>query len=89
MVSLPVSYEKLLNEIVDVCTYIDTIEEYKWDKKTPMGEYSSIKMEARNHYMIDKCDVLIAVYDGFSKGGTHNAINYAKKLGKKIIFVPI
>ena len=48
-----------------------------------------MKLEARNRYMIDKCDVLIAVYDGFSKGGTYNAINYAKKIGKKIIYVSI
>lgn len=82
-------YESLLDDIVDIKTYVDTIKEYKWDKKTPVGEYSPMKLEARNRYMIDKCDVLIAVYDGYSKGGTHNAINYAKKLGKKIIFVPI
>ena len=82
-------YEKLLNEIVDVRTYVDTIEGYNWDKKTQVGEYSSIKLEARNRYMIDKCDILIAVYDGYSKGGSYNAISYAKKIGKKIIYIDI
>ena len=82
-------YESLLDDVVDTHTYVDTIKEYEWDKKTPVGEYSPIKLEARNHYMIDKYDVLIVVYDGYSKGGTYSAINYAKKLGKKIIFVSI
>lgn len=38
--------------------------------------------------MIDNSDCLIAVYDNKSTtGGTVNAINYAKKKDKKIIYI--
>lgn len=36
------------------------------------------QMQARNEYMVDKCDLLIACFDG-SPGGTKRAIDYALK----------
>lgn len=44
-------------------------------------------MQKRNRYMVDNCDVLIAIYDG-KTGGTMNAVNYAKTVGRKIIIIP-
>lgn len=45
-------------------------------------------LQKRNIGMIDKADCLIAVYDKKStSGGTVNAINYAKKKDKKIIYI--
>ena len=35
--------------------------------------------------MIDKCDVLIAVWDGKPFGGTYKAIKYAESKGKQLI----
>lgn len=48
--------------------------------------YASWKMQKRNEWMVDNCDILLALWDG-SSGGTDNCIKYAKKQGKKIINV--
>lgn len=50
------------------------------------GEYAAYKMQVRNQWMVDMCDILIAVWDG-SQGGTANCINYAKSKNKQIIFI--
>ena len=46
------------------------------------GSYSAVKMQTRSQWMVDRCNILLAVYDG-SGGGTANCINYAKSLRKK------
>lgn len=40
-------------------------------------------MNLRNEWMVDNCDVLIAVWDGTS-GGTANCVKYAKSKNKNI-----
>lgn len=40
------------------------------------GPYHEWKMDRRNEWMVDNCDLLIAVHDG-SRGGTANCIAYA------------
>lgn len=40
----------------------------------------------RDKYMVDNCDLLLAVWDGIKAGGTWLTINYAQKIGKPIIF---
>lgn len=51
------------------------------------GGYAPWKMQKRNEWMVDHCDILVAVWDGTS-GGTNNCINYA--VGKKpIYYIPI
>lgn len=47
------------------------------------GGYSSYKMQKRNEWMVDSCDILIAVWNG-SEGGTFNCINYAIEKDKLI-----
>lgn len=42
--------------------------------------YSPEKMQIRNQWMVDNCDVLVALWNG-SDGGTANCIEYAQ--GKK------
>ena len=51
------------------------------------GGYTAAKMQVRNEWMVDHCDVLIAVYNGADSGGTFNCIQYAKSIDKKIIFI--
>lgn len=65
-------YQKILNQAV---------------KKTIVceGGYSPWKMLKRNEYMVDKCDLLFSVWNGKESGGTWRAIEYAKKLNKKIL----
>jgi uncharacterized phage-like protein YoqJ len=41
------------------------------------GGYHPSKMQKRNEWMVDNCDVLIAVWDG-TAGGTANCVEYAK-----------
>jgi uncharacterized phage-like protein YoqJ len=46
--------------------------------------YQSWKMQKRNEWMVDNCDILLAVWDG-SNGGTGNCVKYAESVGRKII----
>ncbi len=41
----------------------------------------------RNRYMVDSCDLLIAVYNGQEKGGTAYTVNYAMKQGKEVVII--
>lgn len=50
------------------------------------GGYSAHKMQIRNAWMVDHCDILIAIWDG-SQGGTGNCVNYAKSIGKEIYLI--
>ena len=40
----------------------------------------------RDKYMVDNCDLLLAVWEGIKAGGTWLTINYAQKIGKPVIF---
>lgn len=44
-------------------------------------------LNQRNIGMIKNCDVLIAVYDGISTGGTANAVRDAIKMNKFIYYI--
>lgn len=50
------------------------------------GEYSALKMQARNEYMVNHSDVVIALWDG-SSGGTGNCVSYARRMGKQLVNV--
>lgn len=51
---------------------------------TSSGGYNPAKMQVRNEYMADNCDVLLAYWDG-SAGGTANCLRYADYKGVRII----
>lgn len=34
----------------------------------------------RNHWMVDRCNTLIAVWDGSENGGTYECLSYARKM---------
>jgi uncharacterized phage-like protein YoqJ len=53
------------------------------------GEYAAYKMQIRNEYIVDNCDVLIAVHNGKKYGGTYNCIKYAEIKGKNIDTIKI
>lgn len=50
------------------------------------GAYSPAKMQRRNEWMVDHCDVLLAVWDG-TAGGTANCVRYAKKKKKQMVVI--
>lgn len=47
------------------------------------GGYAANKMQRRNEWMVESCDLLIAVFDG-TPGGTGNCVAYAEKIKKPI-----
>lgn len=49
--------------------------------------YTTFCMQARNRYMVDKSDVVIAVWNMSNIGGTFNTIEYAKKKNKEIKYI--
>jgi len=51
-------------------------------------EYDLECMNKRNEWMVNNCDLLIAVWDGTS-GGTANCVKYAKKKKKHIIQIDL
>ena len=43
---------------------------------------------ARDQYMVDHCDILLAIWDGNKSGGVWSTIRKAQKAGKQIIYCP-
>jgi len=50
------------------------------------GGYAAEKMQRRNEWMVDRCHVLIACFDG-TPGGTGNCVKYAESVGRQIILI--
>lgn len=50
------------------------------------GKYSPYKMQVRNKWMVDSCDLLLAVWD-WSEGGTANCIKYAQSLQRETKYI--
>ena len=54
-------------------------------KCTGTDPFEAWKMDVRNRYMVDNCDLLIAVYNGDQSGGTYNCLKYAEKISKSLL----
>lgn len=69
--------------LVDAGEYL-TYQQYLLKRSEYQGlgkihlQYSPAKMQKRNEWMVDQCDILIAVWDGTS-GGTANCVKYAEE----------
>ncbi len=44
-------------------------------------------MQKRNRYMVDKADIVLAVWNGEQKGGTWDTIKYARSQNKQIHYL--
>ena len=66
--------------------YVDTVEGYAING-IDKDIYHPAKMQKRNEYMVDNCDLLIALYNGDKSGGTANCVKYAKKKQKNIVVI--
>lgn len=64
------------------------IGNYKYYLTLPETAFQPAKMHKRNQWMVDNCDVLIAIWDG-SQGGTYSCIEYATRMKKRIIRIDI
>lgn len=53
------------------------------------GGYSAHKMQLRNEFLVDQCDVLLACWNGEKSGGTYNCMNYCTRKfpNKKILII--
>lgn len=51
----------------------------------PGGPYAAWKLHARNHYMVDRAQAILALWNGRPIGGTFACIEYANKKGRPII----
>jgi uncharacterized phage-like protein YoqJ len=49
------------------------------------GGYSVGKLHGRNHYMVDKADKVMAVWNGEPEGGTFACLTYARDRGKSVL----
>lgn len=49
------------------------------------GEYAAWKMQVRNRWMVNRCDVLVALWNGAAGGGTANCVEYAQQQRKPIV----
>jgi uncharacterized phage-like protein YoqJ len=80
----------------DQLLFHDTVRQsqeivYVCKEKIPAStEWSKQKidemMKARDHYMVDRCDKVLALYNGTS-GGTSATVKYAESQGKPVINV--
>lgn len=60
----------------------------KCDERVVLSEhYYNGCMQKRNRYLVDNCDVLLAIYDG-KPGGTKNTVKYAAAKSRKLIIIP-
>lgn len=51
------------------------------------GIYASWKLLKRNEYMVDNCDLLVAVWDWSTTSGTGKCVKYAKSVNKTIEYI--
>ena len=57
------------------------------DKHLISNAYHNGCMQERNAYMVDRADLVIAIWNGERHGGTWNTISYAKRKGKLIEYI--
>ena len=73
----PTAYSEARDDVLLVCDY-----------KTIVSPcYHKGCMQKRNQYMVDKSDLVLAIWNGERSGGTWNTIQYAQSVGKPIRYI--
>lgn len=78
-----------MKEWADDVIYVDTLDNYQPTFAHKVGEYSGIKMQLRNEYMVDHSHVLLAAYNGSEKSGTKNCLDYAEEKKKDVRWIDL
>lgn len=73
----PASSQEFYRVLLARCYHIEVVCQ---------GGYGAWKMQKRNEWMVDHCNVLLAVWDG-SSGGTGNCVGYANRVGRQMISI--
>lgn len=74
----PDSSKKIYKMLLDKAAEIVIVSE---------GGYAAGKLQARNKWMVDHADIVIAVYNGDATGGTANCVKYAKEHDKEMVYI--
>lgn len=74
----PAGRERLA-QVLSICDEVVTV----------CGRYSPDVYKRRNYYMVDRCQTLVAVFDQDRsvRSGTLQTVNYAKKVGRQIVYI--
>ena len=75
-VKWPQESQKEFNRLLEKATSVVFVSD---------GGYAAWKMQVRNEWMVDNADVILALYNGDTSGGTYNWIRYAKKKEKQVV----
>lgn len=82
----PIRPTKKVTEYID---HRDTIL-LQCDRKTVVStHYYRGCMQARNRYMVDKADIVLAIWNGTQNGGTWDTIQYALSKGKEVRYLKL
>ncbi len=65
------------DDVLEDCDFVTTVSEF----------YHRGCMQKRNCYMVDKADVVLAIWNGECDGGTWNTIKYARSKRKDIRYI--
>lgn len=76
----------LMRQTADMVVEVDRLPDYQ-NIYVPIGSYHVAKMQKRNEFMVNNCDMLIACWDYVKSGGTYNCIKYAVKQNKPILVI--
>lgn len=77
-----VPYPQMINYYQSAYTILNC------DIKNYIGPcYSKDIFHRRDRYMVDKSDIVIAMYDGRKSGGTYYTMKYAQKCDKELIII--
>ncbi|MBQ8510203.1 MAG: DUF1273 family protein [Clostridia bacterium] len=71
--------QKRYRRLLEQCDKVEIVSDHHWQGC----------MAVRNQWMVNRAAHLIAVYDGSQTGGTAQTINYARRLERNVIVIPV
>ena len=84
--ALPIPYKRIMDPTPEQEEREEIL--FDCDKITAVCDhYHRGAMQERNRYMVDKSDIVLAIWNGTKKGGTWNTIKYALSKGKKVRYI--